>query len=430
MEEKEYTIDDIKQLEEVFQASYINFFVVHQSIDNIKNTWISADRIYGDSFKRSTIYLTNIADTVIKKYVELCNNFYKNGISPFGSVSEDKHYIPNSLINISVEDLMSKVSEASILLGDYTTRLNNLITETDVKITERNKTIVEYNRKVTNLNKSALGRKYISFRLFLLNTLNISFLDDMPERITISREDSNLLKRYLDEYENYVKKCQEYSIKDNIEEAYKEHLLKSVGSDSTKSVNDIYSDHIHDLKDSIIPDLEKMGLSSLVPQLEKVFLECYDIHKGFDHVVDDEFVSNFHKQLSKPRQRKYTSYLSPSEVESIRADVFKKMYEDKQNKTGFFAPNEEALVKSGEKEIKKMDTEKLDKEIEELKKLLETVDDEKTRRICYKLIATAEKMKKMDSIIYEHEKRAEQLHNLIENYNNRNSQETENQTKK
>lgn len=184
----------------------------------------------------------NVGITLNNKIVELSHIFKDAGASIF--VSDD--LVSSSFIGMAViEDLIEGAGQAGIKLIEYGATIRNM---------------VDRKRKQSQAleNSGTIKRLFTKIRSF--------FIPVKPIDLSLTEIEKNMLESFAQEHRDIDNKIWKYDLSDNVirvitnrikEREYKAYTVPAL------------------LEESVIPDLKKLGLDGLVPQLQQELIEEY-----------------------------------------------------------------------------------------------------------------------------------------------------------
>ncbi len=205
---------------------------------------------------QSNVDIPNASTTLNNKIVELSKEFEKAGLSMFASKIELYDTIGSSFLGDAIiHDLIDQLAESSEKLINYTKELENIT-------------------KIKNEQKLAL-QNISPMKKFLLN-LRALFVPVKPVDLSLTEEEQKTLNTALKDYKDIDEKMWKYNLKDNLVQS----LVKAIAG--SQKIGDIKIEHNYEamnvpdlLEENIIPDLKKLKLDSLIPQLQDELVEEY-----------------------------------------------------------------------------------------------------------------------------------------------------------
>lgn len=211
--------------------------------------------------------IPNMGITFNNKLIELSHIFQEAGLSIYSSKIEEYgelklNFVSSSFIGQAIIfDMIHIIEEGTDVLMEYNSELNKL-----------------YSKKQEKL-KSL--RNAGPIKKFLLNfTLDLSY----------SPEEKKYLTSFLYKYSDFDDKLWNYNLRDNI-----------VHSLVTYITNEYANHHdIHGLIDeSVVPDLEKLGLLDLLPQLRKYIDDVFKKNSWDLPEITQKEMQEYQQQLAK-----------------------------------------------------------------------------------------------------------------------------------
>lgn len=222
---------------------------------------------------QSNFDIYNIGITLNNKLVELYHIFKKAGISIFISKLEAYDLVTESFIGKAIiEDLIECVNQASETLNRHSLTIKNIS-----------------NRKIEQL--KAL-RNINSIQKFFAKIKSF-FIPTKPIDLSLTEQEQDMLDGFIQEYRDIDNKIWKYNLEDNIIPAIvKDIKQQKYGAYAVPGL----------LEESVIPDLRKLGLEKLVPQLQNKLIEEYkkDLPKSKIYEISEErmylYVPDFSKR--------------------------------------------------------------------------------------------------------------------------------------
>ena len=205
--------------------------------------------------------LPNLGITLNNKLVELQHEFQNAGLSMYSQEFKDYGFVGSSFVGEAVIfDLINYASKGDQNLADYSKTMKEV---TDKKV-----------EKVQGLEKvSPIRRFFAKLRSF--------FVPVKQEDMTYTPEETESINSHLRDYRETDNQLWQYNLRDNI--------IPSI----VRQIRDRgYSAYTVPglLEESVIPDLEKLGLADLIPQLQQTLIEEYkkDLPDPEIYKVNDE----------------------------------------------------------------------------------------------------------------------------------------------
>lgn len=210
--------------------------------------------------------LPNLGTTLNNKLVILQHEFQDAGISMYSQKVEDYgplklNFVGSSYVGDAIiYDLINYASKGAQNLADYNKTMKEV---TDKKV-----------EKVQALEKASPVRRFFA-------KLRNFFIPVKQEDLSYTQEETNLVNSHLLDYINTDKQLWNYNLRDNaissIVRKIREQRYYASGVPGL-------------LEESVIPDLEKLGLADLIPQLQQALIEEYkkDLPNSEIYQVKDE----------------------------------------------------------------------------------------------------------------------------------------------
>lgn len=242
---------------------------------------------------QSNVRIPNASITLNNKLVELSQLFKKSGISMFSAtkpehLSRGDFYGRSIIGDAIIHDLIDKLTEAIGKLGEY------------------GKTMGDVSKK---RNERLLALQNISPIRKLFLRIGAFFVPVQPIDLSLTEEEQDALDSSLQEYTDIDSEIWNYNLKDNIVQT----LVKEIAGPGKIGNFDIK--HRYDaytvpglLEESVIPDLKKLGLEHLIPQLQEALIEEYKKDLSDPEIYQVEhndmylYVPDFSRKPEKPHE--------------------------------------------------------------------------------------------------------------------------------
>jgi len=208
--------------------------------------------------------LPNIGITLNNKIIQLQHQFENAGISIYSQKVEDyglaklNLVIPSFIGQAVIYDLIDYSSSATNKLDGYSKKM-------DVLTKERNK-------KVHSLEQTTpLKRFWAKVKSF--------FYPVKQDDFEYTKEETDEVNSHLLEFRDIDKQLWNYNLRDNIISSIVKHIR-----------NHQYSENVLQgiLEENINPDLQKLGLGDLIPQLQQELIEKVPDFNRTESNKDDE----------------------------------------------------------------------------------------------------------------------------------------------
>lgn len=195
--------------------------------------------------------LTNIGITLNNKLVQLQNQFKAAGISMHSTVIED-------FDELNVDPIMSSFLGEAIIsdLIDYIVKGSQALNRYSESISDISK---QKTNKVQELERvSALRKFFVRLRSF--------FIPMKEETGTLAQEEIAMLNTFLSDYRDIDNQLYKYNLRDNIVDSIIRQIRRqSYDADTSQGL----------LEEFVIPDLKKLGLADLIPDLQSALSREY-----------------------------------------------------------------------------------------------------------------------------------------------------------
>lgn len=212
--------------------------------------------------------IPNIGIRLNNKLNELSQVFNKAGISMYSSKIEDIDTVTSSFIGDAIIiDLIGYLSQATKKLEEYD---------------KKSQTVINGKKEQSLMKISPVRRFFTKIRSF--------FSIGETVDISLTEEEKSSLKEPLDEYANISDEIWKYNLKDNVVPSIVKHIHDTGYAAFT--VPGL-------VEESVIPDLQKLGLSDLIPELQSALVEEYKkdaLNLGVSEEEMGIYVPNFNKE--------------------------------------------------------------------------------------------------------------------------------------
>lgn len=243
----------IEKFEKVYKETLFNKI---SEVGSNQSETISLMLANARNMGQSNVDIPNASTTLNNKLVELSQEFKRAGISMFSSELEDYDVVSLSFLGDAIiQDLIDQLSKSSEKLDEYSQTIGSVSKKK--------------NEQLQALQNVSPIRKIISrIRQF--------FAPVKPVDFSLTEEEQNMLDNSLQEYRDIDNKICSYNLEENLVLA----LVKAITGSQTFSQFDISRRYdaytVPDLlEEGVIPDLKKLGLEHLIPQLQEALIEEY-----------------------------------------------------------------------------------------------------------------------------------------------------------
>ena len=204
----------------------------------------------------SNVNIPNAGITLNNKLIELSREFKRAGISMFSSEYKDYDVAASSFLGDAIiYDLIDQLSNSSEKLGEYSQAIGNVSKKR--------------NKQIQALQDVSPLRKFFS-------KIRSFFVPVKPIDFSLTEEEQNTIDTPLQEYIDIDNKIENYNLEENLVPA----LVKEIAGPA--KYGQFETPHLYDanavpglLEESVIPDLKKLGLEHLIPQLQEALIEEY-----------------------------------------------------------------------------------------------------------------------------------------------------------
>lgn len=272
--EKKYKDTIFSKIDEVISKQYE---AISQTTTNARN------------LGQSQVSIPKVSITLNNKLVELSHIFSKAGISIFSKELEDYDIVSSSFLGDAIiHDLIDKLAESTDKLEEY------------------DKTIGDISKQ---RNERLLALQNVNPIRKIFSRIREIFVTVQPVNLSLTEEEQGRLDSSLQEYNDINSEIWKYNLEDNLVQS----LVKEIVSPQKFGEFDIphrYSASVVPrlLEESVIPDLEKLGLEHLVPKLQETLVEEYkkDLPDSEIYQVKDEnmylYVPDFSQKPEEPHE--------------------------------------------------------------------------------------------------------------------------------
>ena len=273
IEDKRVEEFETKYRDEIFEAMY----KIRSKEKEIIDLMIENSKKLG----LSEFDIPRISITVNNKIVELSQEFKSAGISMFSSKQEEYDMVNSSFIGDAIiDDLLEKLNQANTKLGDYGYTMKNIAKKKEVQV-----------QALTNITPAQ--RVFAKIKSF--------FKPVKPIDLSLTSVEKGVLRMHEDEYRNIDNMVWKYNLKDNLVSS----LVKFIHDKK-------YSSNIVPglLEEEVIPDLKKLGLENLIPELQQSIVDDYKRSLPFDKYYKislNDFVPNFDNNSTQPETQEKSS---------------------------------------------------------------------------------------------------------------------------
>ena len=260
------------------------FFNTIQAISNRLVMKIDAEKIIYSIFGRSNLNIPNASISLNNKVVELSNLFKKADISMFYSVSGKYNIVGSSYIgSVILTDLMNRLLEATRIFSLYSNKIQEFYNQKMEKVnSKQNQAINKIISKLTG-NSGTVPLKDIQF----------------------TDEEKEILDKILENYKEIESWIWNYNLEDNLVPSLVKTITEPFSEDGQTFAHKYDAWNVPALlEDHIIPDLKKLGLEHLIPELEEALIREYqkditdDVPEDFRYLLIPDFTA-LHKKLEE-----------------------------------------------------------------------------------------------------------------------------------
>ena len=235
---------------------------------------------------QSHVSIPNASTTLNNKLVELSHEFKKAGISMFSKEFEDYGFVGSSFLGDAIiHDLIDRLAKSSDKLGEYSKTIGDVSKQR--------------NERLLALQNVSQIRKFFS-------RIRAFFVPVQPVDLSLTEEEQGTLDNSLQEYTDIDSEIWNYNLEDNIVQA----LVKEIAG--PQKFGDFDIKHRYDaytvpglLEESVKPDLKKLGLEHLIPQLQEALVEEYKKDFEMYRVKDEDmnlYVPDFSQKTTGKRE--------------------------------------------------------------------------------------------------------------------------------
>ena len=307
---------DNKQVEEFEKKYKDTIFAKIIEVGSTQFEGISKMTTNATNLGQSHVSIPNVSTTLNNKIVELSHEFRNAGISMFSKEFEDYGFVGSSFLGDAIiHDLIDKLATSTDKLGEYGKTIGNVAKQK--------------NERVLALQNVSPIRKFFS-------RIRAFFVPVQPVDLSLTEEEQGMLDSSLQEYKDIDSDIWKYNLEDNIVQA----LVKEIAG--SQKFGDFDIPHKHHafnvpglLEESVIPDLKRLGLEHLVPQLQEALIEEYkkDLPDSEIYQVKDEDMHLYVPDFTRKSERKEEVDLEElsRQAKSVIADSKKTIKETKKS---------------------------------------------------------------------------------------------------
>lgn len=221
--------------------------------------------------------IPNVTITLNNKLDELSQIFNKAGISMYSAKAEDIDTVTSPLIGEAIIiDLIGYLSQATNKLEEYN---------------KKSQTIIDKKTEQSLMSVGPIRRLFAKVRYF--------FSLEKPVDMSLTEGEKTSLKELLDEFTEINDDIGKYNLKENVVTSIVKHIHNE-GYDALT---------VPELVDRrVIPDLQKLGLSDLIPELQSELVEVYKRDALNLKICEEEmgiYVPNFNKETQNNPQSEH-----------------------------------------------------------------------------------------------------------------------------
>ena len=238
---------------------------------------------------QSQVSIPNASTTLNNKLVGLSHEFKKSGISMFSSYIKDYDMVSSSFLGDAIiHDLIDKLAESTDRLGEFGKTMEDVSKQR--------------NERLLALQNISPIRKFFS-------RIRAFFIPIKPVDLSLTESEQSIFDGSLQEYKDIDSEIRNYNLENNIVQA----LVKEIAGSQKFGEFDIPHRYSASgvpglLQESVIPDLKKLGLEHLIPQLQEALVEEYkkDLPDPEIYQVKDEdmhlYVPDFSRKPDRPHE--------------------------------------------------------------------------------------------------------------------------------
>lgn len=196
--------------------------------------------------------LPNIVITLNNKLVELSHSFREAGTSIFSTKIEDYgifnlNMVSSSLIGEAIIfDMFSRTEEATVTLQKYSSLLEQMSN-------------IKRQQAQSLKNGGPLKSIFLKFRSLVFPSQKID--------LSYTQEETEKLNSFLSQYKEIDEQLWKYNLENDLVSSLVKHIVVERNYSETQ-ISGL-------LEESVIPDLQKLGLMHLLPQLQQELFKAY-----------------------------------------------------------------------------------------------------------------------------------------------------------
>lgn len=271
-----------KYKEQLFEKINEVFSKQSQTIDIITEN--------ANDLGQANIEMPNTGTLVNNKIIELSHIFEESGISIFSSKSKDYNFVTSSFLGDAIiQDLIDKIMQSTEKMNNYSKKIEEISGQR--------------NKRIQALQNISPTKKFFS-------KIRSLFVPAKPIDLSLTDEEQSILDSSLKEYKDIGDEIWKYNLDDNLVPA----LVKAIAG--PQNFGEFNLKHRYNapgvpylLDEEVIPDLKKLGLESLVPQLQQSLIEEYkkDLPDPKYHKIKDEYMYSYVPDFSNKEDEKHHS---------------------------------------------------------------------------------------------------------------------------
>lgn len=276
---------DKKRIDE-FEKKYKD--VIFSKINEVSSKQFESIKLMTTNARnigQANVDIPNASITLNNKLVELSRIFKSAGISMFSSEQEKHDYVGSSFLGDAIiQDLIEQLSQSSEKLEKYSQAMGSV----SKKKTDQLQALQ---------NVSPIKKFFSKIKSF--------FVPTKPVDLSLSEDEQSTLEAPLQEYRDIDNKIWNYKLEDRLVPA----LVKAIAGPQKVGEFDIHHRYSASgvsglLEECVIPDLKKLGLESLIPQLQEALIEEYkkDLPAPEIYQIEDEYMHLYVPDFSSTSQ--------------------------------------------------------------------------------------------------------------------------------
>ena len=236
--------------------------------------------------------IPNTSTTLNNKLVELSHIFKKAGLSMYVKEFEDYDLVSSSFLGVAIiNDLIDKLSESSNKLDEYAKTINDISDDIE--------------EELLSLQNESPKRSFFA----RIKSIFVHREEPIYYYVSLTDEEQDILDGYLQKYKDVDSEIWNYNLEDNLVQSLAKEITSPQEIDELDFPHKYSASVVPELlKESVLPDLQALGLEHLVPKLQEALIEEYkkDLPDPTVYQVPEEdmylYVPDFSPEATKKHE--------------------------------------------------------------------------------------------------------------------------------